>query len=189
MQPRPRARFKIIFLGESQVGKTSLVRRYIHGSFSEAYLTTIGATVSKHIDRVPLGGREVEVAMVVWDIMGNKRILDLLGEAYFDGSSGALAVFDVTRPETLQVLGAWVETARHIVDGIPFLVLGNKVDLGDERKIRDEEAREYCLSLDLQYMPTSAKTGLNVEEAFRALAREALKGVAVRKGPAYDILA
>lgn len=169
-------KFKAILLGESGVGKTSLLRRYVQGSFSEGYIRTIGTTVSKRVDNLSLEGASgVEATLMIWDIMGNRRFIDLLGEAYFDNSQGALAVFDVTRRETFDALEDWVSAARKSQPEMPVVVLGNKSDLRDSRAVTDEVARAKWGSEDLTYIPTSAKTGLNVEAAFRRLALEILR--------------
>ncbi len=169
-------RYKIILIGESAVGKTSLIRRYVDHTFEDRYLNTLGASVSKHIEVVPLGnGRSAEVQLLIWDVMGQKGYMELLKEAYFPGSQGALAVFDVTRWETLDGLRSWIEVACQQLPDRPIFVLGNKVDLEDRRTVTDEEASRTCEALGLPYLPSSAKTGLNVEEAFRRLAREALR--------------
>ncbi len=170
-----RASYKVILMGDSGVGKTSLIRRYVRNYFDEGYLATIGTTVSKHVELVTLEeGKSVEVNLTVWDIMGNKRILDLVGDAYFYGARGALAVFDVTRRETLKGLGDWIQAARKEEPRMPIVVLGNKADLADERRVTNDEARAHCQGLGFPYLPTSAKTGLNIEAAFGMLTRRVL---------------
>ncbi len=182
MPARPRATFKVVLLGEAGVGKTCLIRRYIRGSFSEGYVATIGTTVSKRVEQVPLdhGGR-AEVSLVIWDIMGNRSIMDLLGEAYFHGAGGGLFVFDLTRPQTLEALGAWVGSAWQQAPSIPFLALGDKADLQEFRKIDEGEAEAYCREMGLPYLPTSARTGANVEEALRRLSVEMLREATVAR--------
>ncbi len=173
------AQFKIVLVGEAAVGKTSLIHRYVRKSFSEEYLMTIGTNISKCVEVVYLSQRRpVRVSLVIWDIMGNRRIMDLLGDAFFMGASGALAVFDVTRRETLQALGAWMEITRHEKPEMPVTVLGNKADLEGQRAVLDEDAKAYCDCRGLIYLPSSAKTGLNVEEAFHHLAEKILAQIA-----------
>ncbi len=175
-----RAYYKIVLLGDSGVGKTSLIRRYVHDAFDEGYLATIGTRVSKHSDVVSLeGGRGVQVNLVIWDVMGNRKILELLGDAYFDGARGALAVFDASRRKSLEGLKDWIDAARREEPRMPIIVLGNKADLVERRTVTDGEATEFCRSLGLPYLPTSAKTGLNVEAAFRRLSMEALRTFAL----------
>jgi small GTP-binding protein len=175
-EPVRKAYFKVCLMGEARVGKTSLVRRYVHHAFEEKYLQTIGTVVSKHIDLLNLeGGGMVQVNLLIWDIMGQKGFRDLLSEAYFDGLRAGLAVFDVTRSDTLEGLPGWIDSARSKNRPVPILVLGNKSDLVDQRQVTNDEARDFCRALGLSYIPTSAKSGMNVEEAFRRVALEALR--------------
>lgn len=167
---------KIVLIGEAEVGKTSLVRQYVDHSFEPKYVTTIGTPISKHIDLLSLeDDTPVQVCLNIWDIMGSKKLLDELGEAYFQGVQGALAVFDVTRAETLESLPFWLKATRKAEPRIPVMVLGNKSDLSAQRMVTNAEARDFCRRLGLPYLPTSARTGLNVEAAFRHLAQEALR--------------
>ncbi len=168
-------------LGEPAVGKTSLIRRYVQDIFNETYLATLGATVSKRLEAVALAleHTQADITLVIWDMMGNQRIMDLIGEAYLTGALGALAVFDVTRPETLEALGFWVETAKGIAGNIPIIGLGNKSDVG-ERAVTERDASCACEELGLSYLATSAKTGLNVEAAFNLLATEVTKAAPKR---------
>jgi small GTP-binding protein len=167
---------KIVLIGEAEVGKTSLVRQYVDHSFDPKYITTIGTPISKRLELLSLeDDTPVQVCLNIWDIMGSKKLLDQLGEAYFLGVQGALAVFDVTRAETLESLPFWLKAARKAEPRIPAMVLGNKSDLSAQRMVTNAEARDFCRRLGLPYLPTSARTGLNVEAAFRHLAQEALR--------------
>ncbi len=167
---------KVILMGESAVGKTSLIRRYVDRCFEGEYLTTLGAAVSKRIESVALeGGGTAEVRLLVWDVVGQRGYMELLREVYFPGAQGALAVFDLTRWETLEGLRNWIEVAQKEVPAAPIIVLGNKADMVDRWAVTNEEAVAFCEALGLPYLPTSARTGLNVDEVFKRLSREALR--------------
>lgn len=176
--PKPAEAYviKVVLIGEGAVGKSSLVQRYIHHSFNEEYLTTIGTSVASHLDLLSLeDGRPMGVKLSIWDIMGNQNVLKQLADAYFKGARGALAVFDVTRPETLEGLKPWIAAARRAEARMPIIVLGNKSDLVEKRMVTNDEARDFCRALGFPYLPTSAKTDLNVEVAFRHLAQDVLR--------------
>ncbi len=162
---------KVVLLGAPEVGKTSLIRRYVINAFDEHYIQTLGTVITKRTEVFPLeGGGGLQTDLTIWDIMGQQNVLAILKDVYFSDLQGALAVFDVTRPETLQALKDWFLAARWYNPKAALLVLGNKVDLADQRRVTDEEAKEFCNVLGLPYYPASAKTGLNVETAFRHLA-------------------
>lgn len=166
---------KVVLIGEPAVGKTSLIHQYVQHAFDDQYLTTLGIGVTKRTETFPSKAGRIQVRLSIWDIMGNRKVMEHLGDAYFDGAGGALAVFDVTRPDTLEGLKAWIKAVRRAESRVPILVLGNKTDLADLRVVTDEEAGQLCQSLGLPYLPTSARTGPNVEPAFRRLVREALR--------------
>ena len=165
-------KFKICLVGEEGVGKTSLIHRFVSGAFDESYIRTLGAVVSKK--SVSLGtmeGRPVQVDMMILDIMGKRTFLQLFKEAYFHGAKGILAVFDVTKKASLRDLTKWIDGVRESVGPIPVYALGNKVDLKDRRETTEEEAIEVLRSYECPVLYTSAKTGVNVEQAFQGLAK------------------
>ncbi len=176
----PRMKLKICLVGEGNVGKTSLVGRFVYGAFQDRYLITLGTKVTKKRLRVKIpGSRESDhVALVIWDIMGMKGFRELLREAYFHGTQGILAVCDMTRPETLADLDGWKSSLEEVVGSIPTYVLANKVDLVEETRLSSDQLKAFCTKRGCPYVLTSAKTGENVEEAFEGLTRLILEGQA-----------
>jgi small GTP-binding protein len=164
---------KICLVGEAAVGKTSLIRRYVLNDFDDKYITTLGAKVSKKKMEfeVPNNGMRVGMDMTIWDIMGEKGFRDLVKEAFFVGTRGVLAVCDITRFDTLKELDDWVESVFKVVGNIPVVFAVNKVDLRDEVLLMygDKELDQASRAFDAHYLYTSAKTGENVEEAFKML--------------------
>lgn len=165
---------KVCLGGEARVGKSSLVRRFVLNQFREAYVTTLGTNVLKHPFRVrdPATGVEEDVQLVLWDIMGDRTIRDLLREAFFSGASGLLAVCDVTRRETATALGDWVKAARGVAGTIPATVVANKIDL--PAVVPHEALEDLAVGVGAPILFTSAKTGDGVVQAFEDLARRAL---------------
>ncbi len=159
---------KVCLVGEFAVGKTSLVNRYIHNVFHDRYFATIGAKITK-AEVPPRTPGTPHTVMTLWDIMGEKGFRELLKEAY-DGAHGALAVCDLTRPETLEELRGWVSALKRIAGDVPVMIVGNKTDLEETIELHETDVAAFAKDLGLPYMITSAKTGENVHAAIRSLA-------------------
>lgn len=155
---------KICLLGASAVGKTSLIRRYVHGVFSEKYLTTIGVKIDKKIVHV---ARET-VHLLIWDIYGEDRF-QTVSTRYLRGASGYFLVADGTRRQTLDEALALHHRAQEAVGTVPCLLLLNKADL-DQAWAISEEDLETLRAEDWTVRRTSAKTGTGVDDAFTRLA-------------------
>lgn len=163
---------KICFLGDSSVGKTSLIRKYVHNNFDDTYLMTMGTKVSKktvNID-MPEMDKTFNITFMLWDIIGDIHFRGLLHHSYLHGAAGALLVCDITRPETMESLSTWVESLS--LEGnaeIPIIFMANKCDLENERKLNEEDFKKLADVYSSLWMLTSAKTGQNVEEVFKIL--------------------
>ncbi len=168
-----RMKTKVAFLGESGVGKTSLIRRFVFNEYQETYLHTVGTRVSKVELTIPYGTDvEVEMDMSLFDIMGQRGFRDLIRETYFHGAQALLAVCDCTRLDSLDALEEWIPSALEIAGDVPVYLLVNKVDLGDRRVITEDHVRKVAEPVGALYALTSAKTGAAVEDAFNATAVE-----------------
>jgi len=166
-----RMKVKVCLVGEGAVGKTCLIRRFVHDQFDDRYISTLGAKVSKKELAVDGASGPITVDMTIWDIMGEKGFRELLKEAYFHGAQGVLAVCDVTRKETLDDLGEWIAAVVKVTGHIPVQFLANKVDLKDQQAVTEGDVRDLAASHRAPFLFTSAKTGLNVEAGFAALAK------------------
>lgn len=162
---------KVCLVGEKAVGKTSLVRRYVLDMFDDRYITTIGTKVSKKEMQVFLPEKDLlaHVDMTVWDIMGEKGFQELLKDAYFYGANGILAVADLTRRRTLVDLDDWIDGVENVVGRVPTLIVVNKADLTGQADFEPRTVEQIAKAFQCEYVMTSAKTGENVEEAFRRL--------------------
>jgi len=160
---------KVCFIGDAGVGKTSLIKRFVLDVFDDRYIATIGTKVTKKIVEVQEKGSSVKVMMLVWDIMGQKGFRELLREAYFFGAHGAIAVCDLTNKETLEELRYWIKALTDVAGDVPIVFAGNKADLENERIVKEQELQELALKYKAKAFMTSAKTGQNVENLFKAL--------------------
>ncbi len=162
---------KVCIVGEAAVGKTSLIRRFVLDQFDDSYLITLQAKVSKKTVEVPTGpaGGPVTMEMSIWDVMGQRRFRELLVEAYFQGVSGIIAVADATRRQTLAALYEWIDRVDSVSSQAPIVIAVNKSDLEKAVQVTDADVAPLAEAFHGQFLMTSAKTGANVEEAFRIL--------------------
>lgn len=152
---------KVVLVGDSGVGKTSLIRRFVHDDFSDKYLTTFGTKVTKK-ELSYAGGRQ-HLALMLWDVLGQKT--RAFSSVYYKGARGAILVCDVTRAGTVEHIPLWLDGLRpYLARDAPCSLFANKSDLpwGIERAALEDQARRYGLPL----LVTSAKTGEGVEAAF-----------------------
>ncbi|MGB2635402.1 MAG: Rab family GTPase [Candidatus Acidiferrum sp.] len=157
---------KICMLGSFAVGKTSLVRRFVEGFFSDTYLTTVGVKIDKKV--VQLNG--TEIILVLWDLYGDDDFQKIRW-SHFNGTAGYLLVADGTRRATLEKAEFLEERARKEIGPVPFIFLINKNDLAEEWEI-DSESEAQLAAKNWTVLRTSAKTGEHVDEAFVQLARK-----------------
>ncbi len=159
--------FKVVILGDGGVGKTSLLLRFVEKTFDQDYKSTIGTNIMR-IDYKVMD--KVTVAFSLWDLAG-QQFFQKVRQMYLSGCQAAMFVYDVTRPDTLFNLKNW-QNELHTVMGteVASLMVGNKIDLIEDRKISFDEGKKVAEELGLSYLETSAKTGDNVNRAFGALA-------------------
>ncbi len=160
---------KICLLGSFAVGKTSLVKRFIHGKFSDKYLTTIGVKIDKKIVHTA----DFTAKLLIWDLAGEDEFQKVRLE-YLRGASGYLLVADGTRRETLNKALILKEGAKAVIGKKPFVLLLNKADLDGKWEIEPNLVNDF-VQKNWIVMTTSAKTGHGVEEAFQILTREMLE--------------
>ncbi len=168
---------KICLVGERGVGKTSLIRRYVLDQFDDKYVRTLGAKVEKKSMRVEVPERraQIDIHMAIWDIIGHVGFRQLLGDSFFNGAQGILAVADLTRRETLPVLTGWVEAVESIAGKVPVILVANKADLTAQAQFGVADLAEMADMFGCTYLLTSAKNGQNVEDAFLRLATHIVK--------------
>ena len=172
MYEEPKYILKITLLGEKNVGKTSLVYRYIENKFRESYKATLGVNLLKK--DMEVDGNSVSAQ--IWDL-GGQDSFKSLRKLYLEGANGALVMFDLTERKTFEKLNEWVESFKEARGEQPIVLIGNKSDLENQRKITDMEASNYAKENNMELMLTSAKTGQNVEEAFIKLTKRILDNI------------
>ncbi|XP_006654709.1 ras-related protein Rab7-like [Oryza brachyantha] len=174
---RRRTLLKVIVLGDSGVGKTSLMNQYVNKKFSQQYKATIGADfVTKEVlieDRL--------VTLQIWDTAGQERFQSL-GVAFYRGADCCMLVYDVNAKRSFNALNTWhdeflTQAGPSDRKHFPFILLGNKIDIDAGRRvISEKKAKEWCVSKgNIPYFETSAKDDYNVDSAFLCIAKLALE--------------
>jgi small GTP-binding protein len=159
---------KLVLVGSSAVGKTSIISRAIADDFSPEEKPTVGAQFST---KVIVSSQNVEVTCRIWDTAGQEKFRSL-APMYFHGSNFALVVFSLADPKTLEEARGWVEELKtRSGDLIPQLyLLGNKSDLVEERKVTADQGQSLADEIGAQFFETSALSGQNIPEVFADIA-------------------
>ncbi|KAK9848714.1 hypothetical protein MYU51_015471 [Penicillium brevicompactum] len=183
----PLKKFKLVFLGEQSVGKTSLITRFMYDSFDNTYQATIGIDfLSKVRHIVPRIGSSVNlttmyledrtVRLQLWDTAGQERFRSLI-PSYIRDSSVAVVVYDISNAKSFQNTRKWIDDVRGERGSDVIIVLvGNKTDLNDKREVTTAQGEEEAKKNGLMFIETSAKVGHNVKQLFRRIA-QALPGM------------
>jgi small GTP-binding protein len=162
--------YKICVFGDSGVGKTTLINRYLTNKFYENIKSTLGAAI--HIKLLDIEGGKV--TLQVWDFGGEEKFKFLI-PSYAQGSSGGVFVFDLTNYESMINIINWLPEFQKISKNIPILIVGSKLDLNDQRVCVKEEALDLMKLHKLKnYIECSSKTGENVQIVFSLLLQEIL---------------
>ena len=158
---------KVCLLGDFAVGKTSLIRRFVKGRYDDKYRSTIGVKIS----RKPVQREERILNMLIWDLAGGDDFYKI-GQSYLRGAAAALIVCDLTRVETVSSLEMYANQLQNLNGETKMVFVGNKADLESERMVTEAELKAIGEAFGSQYFVTSAKTGFQVEAAFRQLAEQ-----------------
>jgi len=160
--------FKLVLLGESAVGKSSLVLRFVKGQFFDFQESTIGAAFLTQTVCL----NDTTVKFEIWDTAGQERYHSL-APMYYRGAQAAIVVYDITNYDSFERAKNWVkELQRQGSANIVIALAGNKSDLAQKRKVPPEEAEAYSEENGLLFMETSAKAATNVNELFVAIAKK-----------------
>ena len=161
--------YKVLLIGDGNVGKTSLVRRFCEGKFEDSRVLTIG--VDFQIKTIKLGERMIRLS--IWDVAGQERFRTFRDQ-FYAGTLAVALIYDVTAPATFFNLPRWRDEVAAVVPNVPMVVIGNKTDLG--LVVPPSEAEGWArFEGRMPFLQTSALTGENVEEFFQGLGYLAFK--------------
>ena len=157
--------YKIILLGDTSVGKTSLIVRFCDSKFFEVSTSTIGVdTKTKY---VRYNGQKIELE--IWDTAGQERFKSLAKNC-FQGADGIILMYDITNKKTFHNIKNWYNNIKDSIDinKVALIIVGNKIDL-PEKEVKKEITEKYCEENNLELIETSCKNNENVEETFKFL--------------------
>ncbi|GER42826.1 RAB GTPase homolog A4A [Striga asiatica] len=160
--------FKVVLIGDSAVGKSQLLSRFARDEFSLDSKSTIGVEFQTRTLLI----QHKSVKAQIWDTAGQERYRAVTS-AYYRGAVGAMLVYDITKRQTFEHIPRWLEELRsHADKNIVIILVGNKSDLGDQRAVPTEDAKEFAQKEGLFFLETSAMEAMNVEEAFLTVLTE-----------------
>lgn len=166
---------KIIILGDSGVGKTSLLNAYVNHFFANKYKPTIGVDFMSKTIKL----KDREIVMQIWDTAGQERFHSL-NKSFFRGADGCLLVFDVNNPLSFDHLNKWYDECLNQIsifhsDIYPFILIGNKIDLKNNTYITKKQAFKWCQTKGhIPYIETSTRLAHNIDNAFHSIAEKCL---------------
>lgn len=159
--------FKFLLIGDSGVGKSSLLLRFADDTYTEAYVTTIG--VDFKIRTINVDNKKIKLQ--IWDTAGQERFRTIT-TSYYRGAQGIIVMYDITDRDTFENIKLWLnEIDRYACKDVAKLLVGNKSDLESRRQVTYAEAEEFAKSINMIYIETSAKNSINVYQPFEDLAR------------------
>ncbi len=171
---------KFVIIGDSGVGKSNILLRYIYNSFSEEFKTTVG---------VEFGAKNIEIdkkvyRIQIWDTAGQENFRSI-ARAYYKNSVCACVVYDISKRSSFEDIQVWIDDCtKQTAKSVLLFLIGNKNDLNDEREVSYEEGEAYAKAHKMMFLEASAKTGNNINEIFERSVKQIAKNI---KNNIYDL--
>ena len=160
--------FKVVFLGDSSVGKSNIISKYKLNEFNRNSKSTVGVEFYSKI--ITFNNKNIKIQ--IWDTAGQERFKSIT-KSYYKGAKGAIIVYDITRRQTFENVQEWFKDTKTMGDNVHLVLMlvGNKCDLVNEREVSTEEGKKEAEMNGMAFMETSALDGTNITEAFETLAK------------------
>jgi len=165
--------FKILLIGNSNVGKSSLFIRFVDNEWKENFIPTIG--VDFKIKSIKIDNKTIKLQ--IWDTAGQERFKSILS-SYYKGANGILLLYDITNINSFKNLSSWlIEIEKNSTKNVKKILIGNKCDLNELRKISTNQGKEFADTYNMKFIETSAKNNINIDECFYILGKELIKNL------------
>ena len=166
-------KIKLMILGDSTVGKSSILRQYCKKEFHEKYIGTIG--IDFQIKYININNKKIKLQ--IWDTAGQERYR-VVTKNYFNSSDGFIIIYDITNRESFNNVKNWIEQITALAgENIKCIIFGNKNDLNNKRQVQKDEGKELAKNYNFNFFETSAKDGSNVEEGFNSIATSVMDDI------------
>ena len=169
---------KICIIGDSSVGKTNVLFKFIEGQFSPLHVTTIGFDYKSKIITLPSSKKKVKLQ--IWDTAGQEKYMSM-NKSLFQRVQGIILMYDITNRATFERLQIWLNLIKQMTNEIPIILVGNKLDLEDNeehgRIVEYNEGDDFANENDIEFFEVSAKNGDNIENVFISIAQKVLNSL------------
>ncbi|MHA1899378.1 MAG: hypothetical protein DRO88_10930 [Promethearchaeia archaeon] len=167
LKKKKKLRFKLVVMGDPNVGKTTLINRFVTNQFHSEYKPTLGISITNQ--EYYLQGFEDKILnFMIWDLAGQK-FFQRVRKAYYRGANAVFIVYDTTNRESFESVEGWSKDIKEVLPEVPIIILGNKIDLKESRKVSNKEGSALALKLKCSFLESSAKSGENVRDAFNMI--------------------
>ena len=157
----PQIVLKLLILGDSSVGKTCILLKYVDNKFEESNIATVGVD---YMDKM-IEYKNFNIKLQIWDTSGEEKYRSIT-KNFYRNADGLFVVFDLTRKVTYERIKDWINEAEEYNKGIKKILIGNKLDLENKREVKKDSAENFAKKNNLKYIETSAKDGTNIKESF-----------------------
>ena len=173
---------KILTLGDTTVGKTSIILRFTKEKYTENRLATIGVDFKSQIMQI----ENNRVKVLIWDTAGQERFKNIASQ-YYNGGDGAILVFDITNKSTFERISYWLDELNQKKDlkELALVLVGNKIDLKDNREVSSEEAQSFAKQNNIKYFETSAEENIGIDEVMNYIVGECVSIIKKRNEDAF----
>ena len=163
---------KLVIIGDSGVGKSNYLYRFVEGEFCPIHEATVGFDYKSKICYLPNSKKKVKFQ--IWDTAGQEKYMSI-NKNLFQRVQGIILMYDITVPKSFENLNKWMTVIKQLADGIPLILIGNKIDLEKERKISKDRGKQFADNNNIDIFESSGKSGVNVEESFIFLGEQIVR--------------